>query len=364
MSISYFPISSTLRKAHSRKSFSLLTLLLVFLNYSAFSQQGLKAEYYDGTNFDRLASVKFVEKIDQNWNRTPPVPGIDPHRCSIRWTGKLRPHQSGKYEFSARVDDGIRVWIDNKLIIDQWELNDVGIFKGIADLEAYQEYDLKVEYFNALIEGEVRLLWRIPKTEKTWLERVFGESKKHIVIAPEYFLRPDEIYEVPVDAIVSTDENVIESTTVNPPINAKPKVRKKKKENKVDNIQAEAPPKIVVTKKEAEKYIPKNIEFERAKTVMLENSQRELNTFAQFMLDYPQLNVMIEGHTDPVGDAKSNLLLSKRRAYTIARYLIDKGIDKDRIKAEGYGGSRPLVVPEKGKYYPANRRVVFILDGF
>ena len=82
-----------------------------------------------------------------------------------------------------------------------------------------------------------------------------------------------------------------------------------------------------------------------------------------FLLDYPQLDVKVEGHTDVVGDAELNLILSKDRAKVITKYLVEKGVANKRITPEGYGGSRPLFIPGKGKYYPANRRVVFIIDG-
>ena len=92
----------------------------------------LKAEYYDGTNFNKFVTAEYVSKIDQSWHHNPPVEGINPYKCSIRWTGKLKPGKSGVYSFSAQVDDGIRVWIDDRLIIDQWGLNDLGRFKGTA----------------------------------------------------------------------------------------------------------------------------------------------------------------------------------------------------------------------------------------
>ena len=326
-------------------------LPLLLLGHLVMAQQGLKVEYYDGVNFDRLEKVSYVANIDQSWNNRPPVPGINPHYCSIRWTGKLKPGKSGTYKFSARVDDGIRVWVGNRLIIDQWDLHDVGIFQGSVDLEANQMYDLKVEYFNALIEGEVRLLWKIPTEEKSWYEYLFGDDKSFTVIAPQYFYRPE------------TPNQREEKTSLDKPAPVKNDSPPPKPQKRTTSEKKPEPEKTVVTVKEAQKFIPKNIEFERSKTIILQSSYEALNTFAQFMLDNPGLTVMIEGHTDPVGDANSNLQLSKRRAATVARYLIEKGVDHSRIEAEGYGGSRPLKVPEKGTYYPANRRVVFILDG-
>ena len=76
--------------------------------------------------------------------------------------------------FSALVDNGIRVWIDDKLIIDQWGLNDVGVFNGKIALLANTDYNLKVEYVNALFEGQIKLLWDIekPKKEQSWYESI------------------------------------------------------------------------------------------------------------------------------------------------------------------------------------------------
>lgn len=340
---------------------TLFATACLLLSISAVrAQHGLKVQFYDGVNFDKLVSERFVDNIDNYWDDQPPVPGIDPHQCSIRWRAKLVPGKSGTYLFAARVDDGIRVWIDDKLIINQWDLNDVGVFESSIQLTAYQEYKIKVEYFNALLEGEVRLLWQIPGVvkEKTWTETFFGGYDPYSVIPREHFLYPDELEEVvPQKPVVSPAENSTPVATA----------KKQQKQPTRTVTPQESEPVINnprITAVEAEKFIPKNIAFKRAETTILESSINELDVFAQFMMDHPKLSVKIEGHTDPVGDEDLNLKLSKQRAYKIANYLANKGISRSRIQAEGFGGSRPLVVPKKGEYYPANRRVVFILDGF
>ncbi len=346
-------------------------ILFFFLaNFQLNAQQGLKAEYFDGVDLNRLVDVRNVSNIDENWDRYPPVAGLDPHRCSIRWTGKIVPGKTGNYKFSARVDDGIRVWINKQLIIDEWELNDVGIFQNSIDMIANRAYNITVEYFNALNEGEIRLLWKIPNAEKSWYETIFG-GEEAVVIAPEYFVQPDAPEPTRHEfSFWNVDEPVEAAPLVQPEITM-PKKSKPIPKKKVEQPVATTitPPKVdtkkpVVTAKVVERFIPKNIAFEQAKIVILESSYEELNLFAQFMLDYPQLTVMIEGHTDPVGDAAMNLALSKQRAYKIANYLVDKGVNNNRIEAEGYGGSKPLVVPKEGSYYPANRRVVFIVGGW
>lgn len=350
---------------HSKRKLTSLFIYLL-ISASAFSQHGLKAEYYDGTNFERLDTVVYVPNIDQEWFDVPPVPGIDPHECSIRWTGDLVTAKSGKYTFSARVDDGIRVWIDDEIIIDQWDLHDVGQFKGTKDLVANKKYDLKVEYFNGLLEGEVRLLWKKHKEDPTWTEWAFGDGIEFAVIPTENFLSPPKPV-IPVKDVVSETPK---KETPPKPAKKKQVITKIKKQVPVQKppppkpkeVVKQSPPKPKVSAKVIEKYLPKNVQFKKGKTVILPSSFKELNDFIQFMLRNPELDVMVEGHTDVVGDPEMNLQLSKDRAEVIARYLTEKGIDELRIKHEGFGGNRPLFIPPKGKYHPANRRVVFIIE--
>jgi len=345
------------------KAITSLTIICISAQM-CFSQQGLMAEYYDGDNFDRFVFAKYVDNIEDTWYDTPPVDGINPYKCSIRWTGKLRPVKTATYLFAAVVDDGIRVWINGTIIIDQWNLNDVGIFEGKMKLTAGSEYNLKVEYFNALNEGEIKLLWDIekPKEEQSWYERVFGVGYKHKVIGAKYFFRPDgELPEVTAVEENSIIENIVEAK---PP---KKKVEKTVVETPTEEVkklskslqQVEG----VMTVTIAQKYIPKNVQFVHAKAEILPSSNEELNIFAKFMLENPDVKVSIEGHTEPIGNAANNVELSERRAFKVARYLVEQGINGLRIKTAGYGGSRPLKIPKKGEYYPQNRRVVFILSG-
>lgn len=353
------------------KLFPVICFSILLICGNTYAQQGLKAEYYDGTNFDRLETVKYVPNIDQSWNYEPPVSNINPHECSIRWTGNLKTAKSGTYTFSAQVDDGIRVWVNNKLIINQWGLNDLGVFEGTLDLVAHKEYKLKVEYFNALNEGEVRLLWRLHKEKLSWYERLFGENIEYAVIPPLNFLPP-------VEPVKKKEPVVLKTKKVEKKAPPKKKVvipeakkqtatkvpEKKVVEPKPVEVNKPKPTKPIVLAKEVEKYTPKNVQFKKGKTIILESSYQELNSFVRFMLKYPHLKVKVEGHTDVVGDPELNLQLSKDRATTISNYLIKKGIASKRITSDGYGSTQPLYIPvKKGKAYPANRRVVFIVEG-
>lgn len=345
---------------HLCSSITLLTCCIVFFLFSLVTptsgQQGLKAEYFDGQNFERLVATRVDSKIDMSWNEHPPHQGMNPHVCSIRWTGKIKAPKSGWYHFSARVDDGIRVWVGDQLIIDDWNLNDVGIFEGDAELKEGELYDFKVEYFNALHEAEITLLWEIP-VKKHWFKKLFYDEKK--VISSEFFFQPEN-QQV---AHVSPEITKKASPVAKKDSKQAPKKSIQKKQEVVTESPPPAPPVEEITAEVIKKYTPKNIHFDRAKHHILPECFQELDELASFLNRNDHLKLSIEGHTDDVGNAEKNLELSKRRAYAIARYLVKKGINGKRIKAEGFGGNRPLVPSREGVYHPQNRRVEFIITG-
>lgn len=204
-------------------------------------------------------------------------------------------------------------------------------------------YDLKVEYFNALVEGEITLLWEIPKEEETnWLNRWLSDARP-VVIESEYFYQP-----VMLQPLINKSSETAEKPK--PVANPKPTVK-----------PSPAPEKEVATVETIQKYTPENIQFERAKADILPESFPDLDELADFLNRHTHLKVTIEGHTDYVGDAYKNVILSQDRADAVAAYLIEKGVAEDRLEAKGYGGSRPLAKSDGRKYHPENRRVAFII---
>ncbi len=87
----------------------------------------------------------------------------------------------------------------------------------------------------------------------------------------------------------------------------------------------------------------KNVFFDLAKSTLRPESHVELNKLAEFMLQNPELNFEIGGHTDTRGDDQQNQRLSQDRADAVVRYLISKGVDAARLKSKGYGESMPKI---------------------
>jgi outer membrane protein OmpA-like peptidoglycan-associated protein len=81
-----------------------------------------------------------------------------------------------------------------------------------------------------------------------------------------------------------------------------------------------------------------------------------LNQFVKFLKENSTLKVSIQGHTDNKGVPSENQSLSENRAKGVVQYIISKGIDKDRLKFEGFGQSQPRVKNDSESNRALNRR--------
>jgi hypothetical protein len=119
---------------------------------------GFKGEYFSGQNFDKLVATRQDSDIRFDWTGKAPLDALTRNNYSVRWTANLAPKTSSPYIFKTYADDGVRVWLDDKLIIDDWKVH--GTNETDADaiqLNAGQNYTLKVEYFQAEGDANCRL---------------------------------------------------------------------------------------------------------------------------------------------------------------------------------------------------------------
>lgn len=108
----------------------------------------------------------------------------------------------------------------------------------------------------------------------------------------------------------------------------------------------------------------RNIYFDFDKWSFKNESYNELNKLERMMHQNPNIRVEISGHTDNIGTKNYNMFLSRKRAEAVKDFLTGKGIDARRIKATGYGESRPLASNDDEKEgRELNRRVEFLVIG-
>lgn len=125
---------------------------------------------------------------------------------------------------------------------------------------------------------------------------------------------------------------------------------------------APAAPKSNATVKGDSVSIPGNIVFDTNKATLKAGAGSEvvLEQLKLFLDENPQVTKLrVEGHTDNVGKPEDNIKLSGERALTIKRWLVEKGIAKDRIIAVGFGESKPIADNKTEEGKAQNRRTEF-----
>ncbi|MDE6199403.1 MAG: glycoside hydrolase family 3 C-terminal domain-containing protein [Muribaculaceae bacterium] len=143
-----------------------------------FFPGGLKAEYYRNANLQgEPAVVRTDEEIYYDPSCQPPDPAWS-QPMSVRWTGKLRPTVSGDYVLSMKSDDGCRVWLDGKKLIDSWVERPATNDDVTVNLEAGRSYDLKVEYFDGGGDCFARMFWRAPILDSVNRIELYGDAGK------------------------------------------------------------------------------------------------------------------------------------------------------------------------------------------
>jgi len=108
------------------------------------------------------------------------------------------------------------------------------------------------------------------------------------------------------------------------------------------------------------KIIVNGIKFDVNKATLKPESMGPINRIYKLMVKQPNLNFSVEGHTDNDGDTESNLNLSKARGKTVMDKLISLGIDKSRLKYDGFGESNSIDNNSTPEGKANNRRVEFV----
>lgn len=114
--------------------------------------------------------------------------------------------------------------------------------------------------------------------------------------------------------------------------------------------------------KAGEAYTIKDILFETNSFELSSKSQFILRRFAKFLEENPNISIMIQGHTDDVGDDAKNMKLSEDRAQEVKKYLIGLGIDASRLKAKGFGETKPKLPNDDPYKRSVNRRTDFLIE--
>jgi outer membrane protein OmpA-like peptidoglycan-associated protein len=121
------------------------------------------------------------------------------------------------------------------------------------------------------------------------------------------------------------------------------------------------PPRVVVTPEKLE--IKEKVFFDTGKVSIQPASYGLLDEVAATLKDNGDVQrVVIEGHTDDKGNPAVNEKLSKGRAEAVKSYLVDKGVEAERLDAKGFGSAKPIASNKSAKGREENRRVEFVIS--
>ena len=364
---------------------------------------GLRGEYYDGHNFERYVLTRRDAVIDFDWHQQRPAAGLGAEDFSVRWTGWLVPPTTGHYVLHVSADDGIRLWLNGRELLNEWRGQPLSYYQLAVDLRAGEAYALRIEYCQYSRSTRARLAWAPPPTPPaagSWrnLWGLTGEEPAESAVIPARYLfsqrptpppsaqlasptgaapPPPTPLAPPVPALVLASTPRQEAPTKaallpQPPVALKPRPR-----SYLALAAAPTPPPAtrplppptaaadsgrvaaVGARLAAGQAVTlRALYFEQGQANLLPSVQASLDTLAAVLAGRPALRLEVQGHTDNQGDPGINQQLSRRRAAAVCGYLESQGIGAGRLRPVGYGGTRPVADNRQPDQRPRNRRVV------
>jgi alpha-D-xyloside xylohydrolase len=134
--------------------------------HTSEGRPGLAVEYFKGRNFEKSASKTVDPKVDYTWPGPPlaePPAGLKSlDNFSGRWRGTITAPGDGEYEIGAEADDGVRLWLDDNLVVDDWGIHPTRFHSTKVTLRKDQKVDVKIEYFQGQGDRGLRLAWKTP----------------------------------------------------------------------------------------------------------------------------------------------------------------------------------------------------------
>ena len=143
--------------------------------------EGLTGRYYDAAEFTSLKATRVDATVDFDWGTGSPATGVAATTYSVRWTGAVVPEFSEMVTFTVTADDGVRLWVDDELIINHWVNQDAKGVSGQIALRAGVATPLTLEYFQGTGTASVRLEW----SSRSMPRQVIPQARLNATVTPD-----------------------------------------------------------------------------------------------------------------------------------------------------------------------------------
>ncbi len=127
-------------------------------------QHGLLGTYFSRPDCTGELLKRLDAQVNFDWADKPAAPGVPTENFSVRWTGQVQAQHAENYTFHVEADDGVRVWLGDRQIIDEWRQQSTTLVSLPAALNAGQFYPLTIEYYSAKPPAMAKLKWSSPST--------------------------------------------------------------------------------------------------------------------------------------------------------------------------------------------------------
>jgi beta-glucosidase len=156
ISISYAPGCG-----RNTNEWSVINEKYLFTN-SDLKENGLLANYFTNIQLTGDAAVIRTDKqIDFHWTLYGPSKEIPNDQFAVRWTGKLQSPITGNYKIGLEGNDGYRLYINNKLVIDNWQKQTYQTITAAFNFEKNKIYDIKAEFYETTGNAHIKLNWNV-----------------------------------------------------------------------------------------------------------------------------------------------------------------------------------------------------------
>jgi PKD repeat protein/uncharacterized protein YraI len=122
--------------------------------------RGWKGEYFDNPNLQPPpAVVQDDPSINFNWGAGAPAPGVPPNNFSIRWS-RQAPFEEGNYRFTVNVEGGVRLYLDGRPLIDDWQSGGLRVLEADSGVLSRGDHSVVVEYLKLSGNGQIAVSWQ------------------------------------------------------------------------------------------------------------------------------------------------------------------------------------------------------------
>jgi beta-glucosidase len=151
---------------------------------AARSQAGLKGDVFKNIKFEgEPTATRTDAQVDFQWDEAQPVSGIPISKASVRWSGVLIPPTSGEHVLSLATEGSVRLFVDDKLVIDGGRKGGERIWSVPLPLNAGQIYKVRLEFAQTRPRAHIQFGWRSPGQDDA-MERALAVARQadHIVL--------------------------------------------------------------------------------------------------------------------------------------------------------------------------------------